>query len=108
MFVHGAKLAFSLQIDTVWGHLLDSLCNGSLRLPRLLGVLEFLLENPDLYVPNFEMKGRYIANFFNRLGATRELSALPRDFFKQECYKFIDVLRSINTEDDLKKAQGLD
>jgi len=74
----------------------------------LLGVLEFLLENPDLYVPNFEMKGRFIANYFNRLGATRELAALPRDFFKQECYKFIDVIRSINTEDDLKKAQGLD
>lgn len=73
----------------------------------LMGVLEFLYENPELYIPSFEMKGRYIANYFNRLGATRQLSALPRSFFKDECYKMIDVIRGINTEEDLRKAQGL-
>lgn len=74
----------------------------------LMGVLEFLYENPDLYIPNFEMKGRFIANYFNRLGATRELSALPREFFKHECYKIIDVIRLVNTEADLRKAQGVE
>jgi len=73
----------------------------------IMGVLEFLFENQDLFEPTFEMRGRFIANYFNRLGATRELSALPREFFKQECYKMIEVIRSIKTEDDLRNAQGL-
>ena len=72
----------------------------------LLGVLEFLKENPDLF-DKFENKGRYIANYFNRLGATRELTALPKEFFKGECYKFRDLLNTIITEEDLRKAQGI-
>lgn len=73
----------------------------------LMGVLDFLYENQDLF-ESFEMKGRYIANYFNRLGATRELSALPRAFFKNECYKFKDLLYTIKTEVDLKRAQGIE
>lgn len=74
----------------------------------LMGVLDFLYENQDFFDTAFEYKGRYIANYFNRLGATRELSALPRDFFKRECYKFKDILYSINTETALKLAQGVE
>ena len=74
----------------------------------LLGVLEFLLENKEILDNSFEMKGRFIANYFNRLGATRELAALPKDFFKTECYKVKDVLETIQTEADLKRAQGVD
>lgn len=74
----------------------------------LLGVLEFLQENQELFDTPFEMKGRFIANYFNRLGATRELSILPRGFFKEECYRIKDVISSINSESDLRKAQGLD
>lgn len=73
----------------------------------LMGVLDFLYENQDIFDTPFENKGRYIANYFNRLGATRELSALPREFFKQECYKIKRILYSINTKEDLKIAQGV-
>lgn len=74
----------------------------------LMGVLDFLYENQDIFDTAFEYKGRYIANYFNRLGSTRELSALPRGFFKQECYKIKDVLYSIRNEADLKRAQGVE
>lgn len=74
----------------------------------LMGVLEFLLENKEILENSFEMRGRFIANYFNRLGATRELSALPRDFFKKECYNIKNVLESIKSETDLKRAQGVD
>lgn len=73
----------------------------------LMGVLDFLYENHDIFKPTFEYRGRFIANYFNRLGATRELSALPREFFKQECYKIKDILYSIYTEKDLRRAQGV-
>lgn len=73
-----------------------------------MGVLEFLLENKEILENSFEMRGRFIANYFNRLGATRELSALPRDFFKKECYNIKNVLESIKSETDLKLAQGVD
>ena len=74
----------------------------------LMGVLEFLKENQELFDTPFENKGRFIANYFNRLGATRELSILPRSFFKEECYKIKDIISSINNESDLRKAQGLE
>lgn len=74
----------------------------------LMGVLEFLFENQYLFDTPFEMKGRFIANYFNRLGATRELSALPREFFKSECYKIKGIIESVNTESDLYVALGVD
>jgi len=73
----------------------------------LMGVLEFLFENQNLLDSSFEMKGRYIANYFNRLGATRELSALPRRFFKEECYKIKEIIETIQSEEDLYKVQGI-
>lgn len=74
----------------------------------LKGVLEFLFENQELFDTAFEYKGRFIANHFNRLGATRELSMLPRDFFKNECYRIKDIIVTINNDADLRKAQGMD
>ena len=74
----------------------------------LMGVLEFLNENQELFDTPFELKGRFIANYFNRLGATKELSILPRRFFKEECYKISDVISSISNESDLRRALGLE
>lgn len=72
----------------------------------LLGVLEFIKDNQNLIMPNFEIKGRYIANHINRLGATRNLSYLPREFFYAECEKVKDNIALVETREDLKEILG--
>lgn len=72
----------------------------------LLGVLEFIKDNFALFEKNFEMRGRYIAQYINRLGATRQLSYLSQAFFYEECEKIKDDISVINTEADIKDMLG--
>ena len=53
----------------------------------LLGILDFLEENQEVMKTGFEHRGSFIAKYFNRLGGTKQLSFLPREFFKEEFYK---------------------
>lgn len=48
-----------------------------------MGILRYILDHPDL-VKNFEKAGLEIYKYFNRLGATKQLAALNRDFFYKE------------------------
>lgn len=50
----------------------------------LLGILDFLKDNPDIMDVAFEQRGFFIAKYFNRLGGTKQISFLPREFFKKE------------------------
>lgn len=68
----------------------------------LLGILEFLKENPDVLNNNFENRGRFIAKYFNGLGGSKQLSYLKRDFFKEELYKVKDVILAITDRDDVQ------
>ena len=72
----------------------------------LLGVLEFLKDNPHILSRSFRHRGRYLASYFNRLGAVRQLTYLPREFFYDECLKIKDTLELIDSEEDLKAMLG--
>lgn len=48
-----------------------------------LGILRYILDHPDL-VKNFEKAGLEIYKHFNRLGATKQLVFLDRNFFYEE------------------------
>lgn len=48
-----------------------------------MGILRYILNHPEL-VKNFEKAGLEIYKHFNRLGATKQLAFLDRDFFYDE------------------------
>lgn len=72
----------------------------------LLGVLEFIKDNMPLFSKNFEIRGRYLAQYINRLGAVRNLSYLPKEFFYAECEKIKDNIELIDSLDDLDVILG--
>ena len=79
---------------------------GALPLIRyreaMLGVLEFLTENPDLFVGGFNARARYIQKLFEIIGGTKNLVTLPKEFFKKELEKRKSVLLDIHSADEVK------
>lgn len=60
-----------------------------------MGILRYILDHPEL-VRNFEKAGLEIYKYFNRLGATKQLAFLDRDFYYKEMEKVHDgILASI-------------
>ena len=55
----------------------------------------FLKDNPDITSNAMEYRGRFIAKYFNRLGAVKQLSYLNRDFFYVVCEKMKEKILSI-------------
>lgn len=53
----------------------------------VLGVLEFLYENKEVTNSFFESRSRYISEYFNKLGAVKQLAYLNKEFFKAELEK---------------------
>lgn len=72
----------------------------------LLGVLEFMKDNLSLFTKSFDIRGRYLAQYINRLGAVRNLSYLPKEFFYAECEKIKDNIALIDSEADMKEMLG--
>ena len=50
----------------------------------VIGILEFLVENPDISNVHFSSRCIYIIQYFNRLGAVKQLAYMDRYFFKEE------------------------
>ena len=69
----------------------------------VIGILEFLVENPDISKVHFNSRCIYIAQDFNRLGAVKQLAYLDRNFFKNELEKKKAVLLKVTS-----KAQVLE
>lgn len=59
------------------------------------GILRFLADHEELR-NGMENKGRFIAVYFNRLGATKQLAALPAEYFYKEMEENIDNMNSYN------------
>ena len=68
----------------------------------MMGILEFLEENPDVSDVHFSSRCIYIVQYFNRLGAVKQLAYMDRSFFKEELMKKKQVLLTITS-----KAQAL-
>ena len=67
----------------------------------IIGILEFLVENPDVSDVHFIGRCIYITRYFNRLGAVKQLAYMDRDFFKNELMKKKPVLLSITSRDQV-------
>ena len=72
----------------------------------LLGILDFLKENPEITDKAFEYRGLFIAKYFNRLGGSKQLSSLPREFFKMELEKIKDIILSITSKEQVSNVDA--
>ncbi len=67
----------------------------------MFGILEFLKENPDITQRGFEYKGQFITKYFNRLGSSKQLVYMDKDFFYNTLEKIKDRIISITTREDI-------
>ena len=89
---------YSFRINTFGGSLLIR------HREAMIGVLGFLRDNIDIFKGQLEYRGRFIARYFNRLGAVKQLASLDREFFRTECERIKDTLLKINSRSDLDKV----
>lgn len=70
----------------------------------IFGYFDFLIENPDVTSQWFKARNRFITKHFNKLGGTRLLSTLNRDFFKDELNRIkpqiLTVTGTVKDDDD--------
>lgn len=72
----------------------------------VIGILEFLVENPDISSVHFHSRCIYIAQLFNRLGAIKQLAYMNRDFFKEELMKRKSVLLTVTSKAQVLGENG--
>lgn len=68
----------------------------------LLGVLEFLKENPEVIDNSFENRGRFIAKYINLIGGSKQLSYMGRDYLKTELNKIKPIILQISSRSDVQ------
>lgn len=72
---------------------------------QVFGILQFLMDNDDVANEHFRQRSRWISQYFNKVGAVKQLRSLNREFFYSELTKLKDVLLSIKTDEDVKIIQ---
>lgn len=73
----------------------------------MMGVLEFLQEHPDLLVDGMNMRAQYIRKLFNFIGGTKRLEFLPKEYFKSELEKRIDIVSRKFTREEIQNNNEL-
>jgi hypothetical protein len=73
----------------------------------VIGILEFLVENPDISNVHFSSRCIYIIQYFNRLGAVKQLAYLDREFFKEELMKKKEILRTVTSKAQVLGGQRI-
>jgi len=72
---------------------------GTYKLGRhkeaVLGILEFIQENEELFKSGFEPKTRLVTKHLNVIGGVKPISYFKRDFFKQELSKVTSAISSV-------------
>ena len=72
---------------------------GSYELARhkeaVLGILEFIQENEQLFKSHFEGKTRYITKHLNLIGGVKPIAYLDRTFFKTELQKVANKISAM-------------
>ena len=69
---------------------------------EIKGILDFLMEDEEIYSEHFRQRFRYISQYFNRLGATKQLISLDRSFFYDQLKLMRDEILMIHTDEDVK------
>ena len=72
----------------------------------IIGILDFRVENPDVSRVHFNSRCIYIAQYFNRLGAVKQLAYMDRQFFKEELMKKKPVLLTVTSKAQVLGKQG--
>lgn len=67
----------------------------------MLGILGFLKDNPEITQKGFEYKGQFITKYFNRLGSSKQLVYMDKDFFYNTLEKIKDRIISMTTREDI-------
>lgn len=72
---------------------------GTYKLGRhkeaVLGILEFINENSELFKNKFEPKTRFVTKYLNVVGGVKPISYFDRHFFKSELVKVSDSISAI-------------
>lgn len=72
---------------------------GTYKLGRhkeaVIGILEFIQENEDLFKNHFENKTRFITKHLNLIGGIKPISYFDRNYFKEELQKIHKSIREI-------------
>ncbi len=70
---------------------------------ELLGILDFIIENQDnLFNEHSRQRYRWIVQHFNKIGATKQLMSLNRDYFKDELERVKPIISRVLTDEDVK------
>ena len=71
---------------------------------EVFGILQFLMDNEEITNAHFRQRSRWISQYFNKMGAVRQLRCLNRDFFYSELDRLKDIILSIETDEDVKNS----
>lgn len=78
-----------------------------LRLPNAIkGMLEHMEENQETFEGKYEIRGRFLSTYLNRLGSAAQLSFMPKDYFKNVCDSLLGTTAIVNNRDDLRRVLG--
>jgi hypothetical protein len=61
----------------------------------VLGILEYILENPSVFDKKFQEKSRFLTKYLNQIGGTKLVSYFDRNFFKTELQSVEEKIASI-------------
>ena len=73
----------------------------------MMGVLEFLNEHQELLVDGMNMRAQYIRKLFNFIGGTKRLEFMPKDYFKAELEKRLDIISRKFTREEIQNNNEL-
>lgn len=73
----------------------------------MIGVLEFLLDKPEVLKTSPRLRFRFIAKYFNRMGAVKQITYLDRCYFRSECERIYPLLMQVNSEEDVSNGRLL-
>ncbi len=68
----------------------------------LMGVLSFMNDNKDLFKGHEEARSIYVSAYFSRLGETKELAYLDKDFFYNELEKKRKAIELATDRDNVR------
>ena len=71
------------------------------RKEAMIGVLEFLKDNPEITENYFAARGQYISRYFNMLGGITNFSYQDRSYFKRKLESIRDRLLQIQSVDEI-------
>lgn len=62
----------------------------------VFGYFDFLMQNSEVYSQYMEARNRFVTKHLNKLGGTKLLSTLPRDYFFNELVSIKDQILEVN------------